>query len=237
MISKWKSLVAAGLSAVVIAAPAQGQWRSTAIGVAEYDTQSTLFLLGGISASPGGRAIAPLFGVQAYHLRFDTDPGTTTVSAVKPYVGLSRNYGNGSFYGTVGYAFSNRDNSALVRTTSTNDIGDGIVVAGGWDHWGASTTPWGHQVLASYNTDSENFWGRGRVTRRISQSGAAQRRLGAELALGAGDNYTAWQPGAILEFHNGRGSILGLGAGMKLVDGDDNNAFYFKVEGVLPVMR
>ena len=237
MISKWKWSMAAALAAVLVAGPAQAQWRSTAIGVAEYDTESTLFLLGGISASPGGRSIAPLFGVQAYHLRFDNTAGTTTVSTVKPYVGLTRNYGNGAVYGTVGYAFSNRDNSALIRTTSTNDIGDGVVIAGGWDHWGASTTPWGHQVLASYNTDSEGFWGRGRVTRRISQNGSAQRRLGAELALGAGDNYTAWQPGAILEFHNGRGSILGLGAGMKLVDGSDNNAFYFKVEGVFPVIR
>jgi hypothetical protein len=236
MISKWKWSVSAALAAVVLAAPAQAQWRATAIGVAEYDTESTLFLLGGISASPGGRGIAPLIGVQAYHIGFDNGPGRANVFTVKPYAGLSNNYGNGSLYGTVGYAFSNRDDSGLIRTTSTNDIGDGVVVAGGWDHWGASTTPWGHQVLASYNFDSENFWGRGRMTRRISQSGAAQRRLGAEVALLSGDGYTAWQPGAILELHNGRGSILGLGVGAKIVDGGDN-AVYFKLEGVLPIVR
>jgi len=234
MISKW-NWVAAATMVAVLSAPAQAQWRSTGIGVAEYDTDGALFLLAGLSASPGGRGVAPIVGVQGYHLSFDNGPSRTNVFAVKPYVGLSNNYGSGSVYGTVGYSFSNRDEGTRVLTTSTNDIGEGVVIAGGWDHWG-NGTPWGHQLLASYNFDSENFWGRGRVTRRISASGQSQRRLGAELALSAGDNYTAWQPGAILELHNGRGGILGLGAGARIPDEGDA-AMYFKVEGVIPILR
>ena len=235
MISKWK-WSAAVMAAAVLASPAHAQWRSTALGVAEYDTDGALFLLAGLSASPGGgRGVSPILGVQGYHLSFDNGLSRTNVVAVKPYVGLSSNYGSGSVYGTLGYSFSNRDDGTRVLTTSTNDIGEGVVIAGGWDHWG-SGTPWGHQVLGSYNFDSENFWGRGRVTRRISAAGQSQRRLGAEVALSAGDNYTAWQPGAILEFHNGRGGILGLGAGAKLPDGGDA-AMYFKIEGVLPISR
>ena len=234
MISKCKGLVVA-MAAAVLAAPAQGQWHATALGVAEYDTDQALFLLGGVSASPGGRGVSPILGVQAYHIGFDNGPSRTNVFAVKPYAGLSSNYGSGSVYGTAGYAFSNRDEGTKIVSTATNDVGSGVVVAGGWDHWG-SGGPWGHQLLGSYNFDSENFWGRGRVTRRIASNGPAQRRLGAEAAFSTGSGYTAWQPGVVLELHNGRGSILGLGAGLKLPDGGDT-AGYFKVEGILPVGR
>ena len=236
MISKCKWSVAV-MSAVVLAMPAQAQWRSTALGVAEYDTDGALFLLAGLSASPGGggRGISPILGVQAYHLSFDNGPSRTNIVAVKPYAGLSSNYGSGSVYGTLGYSFSNRDDGTRVLSTSTNDIGQGVVIAGGWDHWGTGG-PWGHQLLASYNFDSEGFWGRGRMTRRISPAGQSQRRLGAEVALSTGNGYTAWQPGAILELHNGRGGILGLGVGAKLPEGGDA-AMYFKIEGVLPITR
>ena len=60
--------------------------------------------------------------------------------------------------------------------------------------------------------------------------------LGGEVALLGGEGYSAWQPGAVLEFHNGAGRILGLGAGMKIFDGGDD-AFYVRVEGVLPLSR
>src|SRR3954469_25911660 len=206
MISKWKWSVAT-MVAVVLATPAQAQWKTTGLGVAEYDTDGALFLLAGVSASPGGRGVSPILGVQGYHIGFDNGSDRTNIFAVKPYVGLSNNYGSGDIYGTVGYAFSNRDEGVRILTTSTNDIGSGVVFAGGWDHWG-SGTPWGHQLLGSYNFDSENFWGRGRVTRRIASNGAAHGRLGAEAAFSTGSGYTAWQPGAVLELHNGRGSIL-----------------------------
>lgn len=235
MISKTKGVfaVVAGL-ALASAAPAAAQWHATAIGVAEYDTKETLLLLAGLSASPGGRGVSPIIGVQGYHLGLDGGTaGRTNVFVVKPYAGLSSNYGAGSVYGTLGYAFSNKD--VPVPTTSTNDIGDGVVIAGGWDHWGTGG-PWGHQLLGSYNFDSEAFWGRGRVTRQIASSGQAQKRFGGEVAFLSGAGYSAWQPGAVFEMHNGRGGILGLGAGMKFFEGGDN-AVYFKVEGVLPVAR
>jgi hypothetical protein len=234
MISKLK-WSAAAMVALILATPAQGQWRATGLGVAEYDTDGALFLLAGLSASPGGRGLSPIIGVQGTHVGFDNGPGRTNVFAVKPYVGLSSNYGSGSVNGTVGYAFSNRDEGARILSTGGNDVGTGVVVSAGWDHWGTGG-PWGHQVLASYNFDSEGLWTRGRVTRRIAASGQAQRRLGAEVAYLTGDGYSAWQPGALLELHNGRGGILGLGAGFKLPSAGDN-AVYFKVEGLLPISR
>ena len=91
-------------------------------------------------------------------------------------------------------------------------------------------------MLGSYNFDSESFWGRGRVTRRIASAGQAQKRFGGEVAFLSGSGYSAWQPGAVFEMHNGRGGILGLGAGMKFFEGGDN-AVYFKIEGVVPVAR
>src|SRR5687768_15641414 len=119
MISKCRWMLAA-MAAVVFAVPAQAQWRATAIGVAEVDTESALFLLGGISASPGGsRSLSPMVGVQAYHVGFDNGSSRTNVFTAKPYVGLTSGYGSGSVYGTVGYAFSNRDEGTVIRTTST----------------------------------------------------------------------------------------------------------------------
>jgi hypothetical protein len=56
MIRKY-ALMAVAFGVVMPAAfpdRAQAQWSATAIGVAEYDTESTLLLLAGLSAGPGG---------------------------------------------------------------------------------------------------------------------------------------------------------------------------------------
>lgn len=231
-----RAIVGALGLAVAFAAPAQAQWHATAIGVAEMDGAYPMFLAG-IGAGPGGPGISPMVGVQGYHLQYNSGGtiGRTNVFAIKPYVGLVNNYGAGDLYGTVGYSYSNKDTPIAIATTASNDIGRGVVLAGGWDHWGTGT-PWGHQVLAAYNFDNEGFWGRGRETRRIWQNGAAQRRLGGEVAYLTGDGYSAVQPGAILEIHNGTGVIIGLGAGMRFQKSQDANV-YFKLEGVLPVIR
>src|SRR5688572_22533001 len=118
MISKSRFSVAAVVGLMLAAAvPAAGQWRATAIGVAEVDTESTLLLLAGLSASPTGMKVSPIIGVQAYHLGFDGGTARTNVFTVKPYVGLSNGYSAGSVYGTVGYAFSNRD--GFIPSTAT----------------------------------------------------------------------------------------------------------------------
>jgi hypothetical protein len=229
---KWTTI----LAAVVMAAPAHAQWHSTALGVGEVGTDGAFYLLGGFSAGPGGRGVSPMLGVQASSLGYDNGPGRTNVYSVLPYVGLSNNYGSGDLYGTVGYSFSNRDDNSPFRTATVNNVGRGVVVAGGWDHWG-NGTPWGHQLLASYNLGDENFWGRGRLTRQIWADGRAQRRLGGEVAVDAGSGYHAWQPGAVLEMHSAGGSILTLGAGVKLIQGSNETPLVFKLEGVLPVIR
>ena len=108
-------------------------------------------------------------------------------------------------------------------------------MSGGLDHWGTGS-PLGYQLLGSYNFGSESYWTRGRVTTRVADRSPGQVRLGGEVALLGGEGYSAWQPGAVLEFHNGAGRILGLGAGMKIFDGGDD-AFYVRVEGVLPLSR
>ncbi|MEO5568889.1 MAG: hypothetical protein ABIR92_10375 [Gemmatimonadaceae bacterium] len=233
MISKSnRSVVGVFGLVVALAAPAQAQWRTTAIGVAEVDTKETLLLLAGLSASPGGQGLHPIIGVQGYHLGAAATGGRSNAFVVKPYAGLGSGYNGGAVHGTLGYAFSNKD---IPVPTSTGDTGDGVVIAAGWDHWGTGS-PWGHQVLGSYNFGSEGFWGRGRLTRKISSTGAAQRRFGGEVAYLTGTGYSGVQPGAIFEMHNGRGGILGLGAGMKFFENTEN-AVYFKVEGVLPIAR
>ena len=224
------------LGGLFVAAPATAQLSATAIGVAEYDTEGTVLLLGGLSAGPGGRGWKPRFGVQAYSLSYDGGGGDVSVFSVRPYVGLRNLFEGGSVGFNVGYAFSNKDVDPTPVFIS--ESGDGVVVSGGLDYWGTSGSKLGYQALAAYNTGTEGFWGRGRVTTRLGQmrSNDAQTRLGAEVAFMAGDGYHGFQPGGVVEFHTGGGRIFGLGAGMKFFQGG-GDAVYFKGEVTLPLAR
>ncbi|HET9453549.1 MAG TPA: hypothetical protein VFO66_04610, partial [Gemmatimonadaceae bacterium] len=91
-------IVMAGALLLGGASTASAQWNSTAIGVAEYDTEQTLLLLAGVSASPGGVGIAPLVGVQANFLTFDA-VDRVEVFTVRPYAGLRSGFEGGSLYG------------------------------------------------------------------------------------------------------------------------------------------
>lgn len=228
-----KTCLAATLLSAIALTPATAQWSATAIGVAEYDTDETLLILGGISAGPSGMGWAPRLGVQAYHLGFGEN-NRTSVVVVKPYVGVRNSFNGGSASINVGYAFSNKDFEAPVIASET---GDGVVLSGGWDYWGTGG-PFGYQLLGSYNFGTESIWLRARGTQRLMQrASGGQTRLGAEVAyLSDNDGFSAIQPGVVLEMHGGNGGIFGLGAGMKFFEGG-GDAVYFKVEGVLPLLR
>ena len=228
------ALLGAGLCVPV--GEAAAQWSSTAIGVVEYDTDETLLLLAGVSAGPSGRGWAPRFGVQAYHLGFESGAGKVTAVVVRPYVGMRNLFEGGSASINVGYAFSNKDRD-FEAPAIVGDRGDGVVLSGGWDYWGTGG-PLGYQLLGAYNFGSESIWTRGRVSTRLMQrASGGQTRLGGELAyLSDNSGFSAFQPGAILEFHGANGGILGLGAGMKFFEAGQD-AVYFKVEGVLPISR
>lgn len=209
------------------------QWSASTIGVAEYDTDQTLLLLAGVSGGPGGMGWHPRVGVQGYHLSYDGGASRTNIVTVKPFVGLVNVYEGGSVGGNIGYAFTNKD--AAFNPGIISDRGDGVVVSGALDSWGTGG-PYGYQLLGSYNLGSESLWSRGRVTRRLRETATGQTRLGGEVAYLHGDNYSAWQPGAVMEFHGSKGRILGVGAGMKFFEGG-GDAVYFKLEGYLPLGR
>ena len=227
---------ALALGSLLIGAPASAQVSATAIGVAEYDTDGTLLLLGGVSAGPGGRGWKPRFGVQAYSLNFESGASDVNVFSVRPYVGMRNLFDGGSFGVNLGYAFANKDVDPTPVFVSESS--DGVVLSGGLDYWGTSNSRLGYQALAAYNFGSEGFWGRGRATTRLGAMRAnnAQTRLGAEVAVMAGDGYHGFQPGGVLEFHTGGGTIFGLGAGMKFFQGG-SEAVYFKGEFTLPIAR
>lgn len=228
-------LVAASLLALPFAPkPASAQWSASLFGVAEYDTESTLLLLAGLSAGPSGRGWAPRVGVQGYHLGYDGTPSRVNVAVVRPWVGLRNSYEGGSVSASLGYAFSNREEQ-FTQGAFVPDRGDGVVVSGGWDYWGTGG-PVGYQLLGSYNFGTESVWTRGQVTTRVRALNPGQVRVGAEVAYLAGENYSGVQPGAIVQFHNGRGRIFGLGAGLKFFEGG-GDAVYFKVELGLPLAR
>lgn len=209
------------------------RWGATAYGVAEYGTDEVALLLGGITAGPGGLGVHPRIGVQAYWLTFNPT-NRTNIFVVKPSVGLINVSHDGSIGGSVGYAFSSKD---IAVPVSSAESGQGVVVSGDAEYWGPNAHSLAYQALGSYNFGSSSLWTRGRVTAPLSvRANGAATRIGGEVAFLHGDNYRAWQPGVVLEFHNARNQILGLGAGAKLIQGGDTEG-YVKIEGVLPLGR
>lgn len=230
-------VVLAVIALAMSAAQAQAQWSVTGVGVAEYDTNETLLLLAGVSASPwGGPGVAPVFGVQGYRLSFPRPAGGTTVIwSVRPSAGLRNNFRGGSGQLRIGYAFTSREVTDAPPTTVVADPKDGVVLSGQLDWWGTGG-PLGAQLLASYNFGASTLWTRGRITTRIAQTGPGQVRVGGEVAYYRSDDFRAVQPGGVLEWHTGGGTILAFGVGRKLNDpGDD--ATYFRTEIVLPLLR
>lgn len=233
-----RAALAAGVMASlfsVAARPLAAQWSATGVGVAEYDTQETLLLLGGVSAGPGGPGWSPLVGVQSYYLTYKLPGDTKSVFSVRPYVGVRNNFGPGSLAFTAGYAFVSDDTAPVVGTGVT-DSRDGVVVSSALDYWGTGG-PLGYQLLASYSFGGESFWGRGRVTTRVRElAGGGQFRVGGEVAYATSGSFNMIQPGLVAEWHNGSGFILGAGIGRKLIkDGDD--ATFFRLETVVPLVR
>lgn len=225
------AIVASAVISLAASRPAAAQWSVGSYGVAELDTKQTLLLLAGLNANPSAMGWQPLLNVQAYSLWFKSGATRTNVLALTPAVGLINNYNGGSYYGTVGYQFANSDITGGPITGTTE--GRGVEVSAGWDYWGTGG-PWGHQLLASYNFGSDSFWGRGRVTKRISQSGKSSTRLGGEVAFLSGTGYHAVQPGIVWEWHSPSNQVLGLGAGAKFLS-PGGTAAYVRVEGFLPL--
>lgn len=226
-------------SLVAFARPAAAQWNVTGIGVAEYDTEETLLLLAGVSANPGGEGWSPLIGVQTYYLTYKLPTDDANVFAVRPYAGLQNNFPGGALSFTAGYAFVSGDGDGGIQGplgTSVVDNQDGVVLSTALDYWGTGG-PLGYQLLGSYNFGGESFWGRGRVTSRISQlASGGQVRVGGEVAYASAGDFSMTQPGLVAEWHTGTGVILGFGVGRKIIK-DADDATFFRVETVLPLSR
>jgi hypothetical protein len=238
-----KLSLAIALGLFTIMAPArdaEAQWGANFVGAAEYDTDNTMLALAGISAGPRGLGWAPRIGVQGYFLRFDaTDTRSVNVTAIRPYVGMRNAFNGGSAGINVGYAFVNRDVSISgggLVPAFVEDHGDGVVLSGGWDYWGTGQS-FGYQLLGSYNFGSDALWTRARGTVPLRTAATSQTRIGGEVAFLSGNEYSAWQPGVVLEFNNRSGRVFGLGAGVKLFEGDDDPPIYFKAEVSAPLFR
>jgi hypothetical protein len=227
--------VVAACGAAVVQ-PAQAQWNVTGVGVVEYDTEQTLLVLAGLSAGPGGLGLSPVIGVMGYYLRFDVGDRSVNVWTVRPNAGLRYGFQGGAWQARVGYAFTSRDEGVPDLVIQDAAGGDGVVVSTALDWWGTGG-PLGAQLLGAYNFGSESLWTRGRLTTRVTQPAAGGgMHVGGEVALLHSPGFTAWQPGAVINWHTPGGTILGLGVGLKISE-DAPNATYFRGEVVLPIVR
>ncbi len=226
---KYSKAAAIVISAIALAAaPAHAQWSGSVYGTAEYDTHDTNLLFAGMSLSPGGGDIAPVFGLQAYRLSYKSGTGTTSVVVVKPSAGLRFHLAPGTSANvSLGYAFANKDVPGTVRASSA-DRGDGVVLSGGLDLAPAtSRVSW--QALASYNFGSESFWGRVRAPIKLRSSESGSVSVAPELAYLSGTGYSAVQPGAVVLWQSNSGFGFGAGVAFNMPNQGDNSTV-FKIE-------
>lgn len=216
---------------------AQG-WGLSAVGVAEFDTNHGKVLLAALSASQRGMGLHPQVGLQVSHVGYQSGTTDVSVNSLRPYVGLHDGFNGGDAHLNIGYAFGDRDESAVIPVvagSSGGDTQDGAVLGGGVEYWGTGG-PIGAQALASYNFGGSSLWTRGRVTTRLSSlSNGGQLRVGGEVAYLHGTGYSVVQPGGVVQWHrSSNGLILIGGVGVKIPDAGEN-ATYFKAEVVLPI--
>ena len=226
---KFSKSAAILVSAITLAAaPAHAQWTGSVYGSAEIDTNDTNLLFAGMSVSPGGGDVAPIFGLQAYRLSYGSGSGKTSVFVFKPSAGLRFHLSpEASANLSVGYAFANKDVPGSVLT-SAGDQGDGVVLSGGLDlHPAASRVSW--EGLASYNFGSESFWGRARAPIKLNTTSSGTVKLAPELAYLSGGGYHAIQPGAVLLWQGNNGFGFGGGIAFNMPNQGDNSTV-FKVE-------
>lgn len=230
-------LAAAVMAAVLFsgnATPVHAQVGATFVGVGEFDTDDVYMGLVGVSVSPRGQGWTWVAGVSAYWLQYPLGGLTDnerTIKAITPSVGIKNNFGSGSALARIGYSFTDRDTNETVPAFTAEANDDGFVTSAQLDYWGSGT--WMAQGIASYNLESEAFWGRARLGRNIITLGnGGAISLGAEAAYLDSNNYNATKVGGVLGFNPGAGTQLNAVVGRKIVDGG-SNATYFAFELVL----
>ncbi len=223
-----KALAILGFGIAAAAAPAHAQWSGSVYGTAEFDTNETNLLLAGVSLSPGGGDVAPIFGLQGYRLSYATGTANTTVYAFRPSAGLRfRMSPDLTTTASIGYAFTDKDAPAT-GLSSGADTGDGVVVSGSFDlHPAASRVNW--LGAASYNFGSESVWARLRAPVALNNTESGKVSLAPELSYIHGGSYSAVQPGAVLLWQGNSGVSFGAGIAVNLPNQGDNSTV-FKIE-------
>lgn len=222
-----KAFTIVGIAVAAAAAPLHAQWTGSVYGTAEFDTNETNLLLAGVSLSPGGGDIAPIFGIQGYRLSYKVGSGNTTVFAFRPSAGLRfRLSPDASATASVGYAFTDK-NAPATALSSGADTDDGVVLSGSLDLHPASRINW--QGMASYNFGSESLWARLRAPIALRTTETGKTSLAPELSFINGNGYNAIQPGAVLLWQGNTGLSLGAGIAFNMPNKGDNSTV-FKIE-------
>ena len=216
---------AAAMAAVAITLTSTARAQSVH-GAAEFDDENTtFFLLGGTMPFGGGLGWHPYVGVSAYHLRF-SGAGTTTRNVIVPSIGLTNAMSDGSFGGSLGYAFADVDRSAPVAFVGA-ESGDGLVAQAHFNHWGSGRHAL--QWLGSYNFGTEFFWTRVRGSKPLTATSPIW--VGGEAALMGGESATLAQLGPTIEYRFSPKFRLGGSAGFKpVLSGGSGSAVYGRVE-------
>lgn len=223
-----KALAILGFGIAIASAPVQAQWSGSVYGAAEIDTNETNLFLAGLSLSPGGGDIAPIFGIQGYRLSYKVGSGSTTVYAFRPSAGLRFRFSpEASATASIGYAFTDK-NAPATALSSGADTEDGIVASGSIDlHPAASRISW--LGAASYNFGSESVWARLRAPIELRNNESGKVSLAPEVSYINGGSYNAIQPGAVVLWQGNSGFSFGGGVAFNMPNQGDNSTV-FKIE-------
>ena len=211
--------------AIIFASTAHAQ---AVYGAAEFDDENTTFFLLGATLPLGsGLGWHPYVGLSAYHLRFDNGAFSTDRNVIVPSLGLTKTMSDGSFGGSVGYAFADVDRNAPRLPFVAAESGDGVVTQAHWNHWGSGRHAL--QWLGSYNFGTEFFWTRFRGSKPLSATSPLW--VGGEAALMGGEDLTLAQLGPTIEYRFNPNFRLGGSAGFKpVLSGGSGSAVYGRVE-------
>lgn len=220
-----------------LAAPAAGAQSLATYGGLELSGLGEGNGVLGVSITSGMLGWHPTINANVQRYTFRTGTGTASRNAFVPSLGMQYRAHDGSFGGSVGYAFVGGGDNAVpvIGVGGTGGGTSGVVLGLQGNYWGNQQE---HQAILSYNTKSEYYWTRFRAAHQINpHTRDVPVYLGAELVYQGGPvknltpqvNVHRLQVGPTINFHFTPNFHLGFQGGVTTRDPSGTSG-YARVE-------
>lgn len=195
---------------------------ATVYATASVDGNSdNVELVGGSVRFGQGLGLAPVVGVQAYRVGYETVGGDNrSIWSVNPSAGVNYRMAQGQLEARVGYAFQSEDAAPIIEGVGGKS---GLTSAVQGNYWGGGPEV---QAIAAMNWRSDYLWTNLQAVVPVMQMNPARLSAGAEVVWqgDVGDNggSHSFQVGPVLKYATGHNSAITAGAGWKTSDARDD---------------